>query len=477
MKHSLRFQLSLWVGVAVLVIVFYSIFVTQQITVWSLEKSIDEDLLKRGNMVASIIASDITTDEDDYARVISDLASQEYSFVSSRLRVISPAGSPIIEFGKMTDPVIQRLNSQLQSSQAEGGLFDTIKSEEFESLRSYTILVYHPRTHVKLAYVQIIESLSQIEVAKQSMWRNGIINGLLGSIFAIIIGLLLIQHGFKPLTKIVAAIDKADYYHLKSSIQEGGSAELEQLAKSLSAMWLRLDMAVTENRHVIGNMSHDLRTPLTALQGQLEVLLTQPSLLTETKASLELMLNETQRLSRMVKNMLLNVQLGSRPVQTDEQVNLKDVVDSVVRDMWVLVDGLKFNIVAPEDIYITGNQDLLIQMLINIVDNAIKFTLKDGKVELQLTQEKDHAVLKVSDTGRGIPDDQLPHVTEAYYKVGLTKKSAGEGSRLGLAIVKQIVDIHHGKIKIKSMIGVGTTVIVWLPLQDTVNSRWSILPQ
>jgi signal transduction histidine kinase len=466
-KLNLSLQLSLWLILAILIIIFSSIFVTQQITVWSLENSLDENLQQRGNMVASVIASDITTDEDDYARVIIDLASQEYSFVSSQLRVISPTGNPIVEFGKMNSSNMQNLNLHLQSQEVEKGLFNTLYSESAEPLRSYTILVTHPQTHIKLAYVQILESRSQIADVRQDLWRNSILIGFVGSILAIIVGLVLIRRGFKPLYTIVAAIDKADYNHLKSSIQGGGPAELEQLAKSLSAMWLRLDMAVSEKQKVIGNMSHDLRTPLTALQGQLEVLLSQPSLTFETRDSIERMLNATRRLARMVRNMLLNVQLESKPILIIEDVNLKEIVDIVVRDMWALTKGLKFNIVAHADVIITGSRDLLIQMLMNIVDNALKFTPTGGKIELKLTRDKGYAVIQVTDTGRGIPSEQLPHVTEAFYRISSARKSEGEGSRLGLSIVKQIVDLHHGLIEIQSREGFGTSVIIHLPLQVT----------
>jgi signal transduction histidine kinase len=466
MKFSLRSQLSLWVGLAILIIVFSTILVTQQITVWNLETSMDENLQKRGYMVASIISSDITTDEADYARVISDLASQEFSFVSSYLRVISPGGKSIVEFGKMTNAVIQDLNVQLQSPEVDKGFFYTIQSDGIVPLRSYTLLVTHPQTRNNLAYIQIIDSLDQLEGARQNLWRNGILIGLVGSALAIIIGQILIRRGFKPLYSIVAAIDKADYNHLKSSMKEGGPEELEQLAKSLSAMWLRLDMAVSEKQKAIGNLSHDLRTPLTALQGQLEVLLSQPGLSAENRDSLERMLNETHRLARMVKNMLLNVQLESKLYFVTEEVNLKDIVDIVVREMWVMVEGLKFEIVAPADLIISGGRDLLIQMLMNIVDNAIKFTPKGGKIELKLISEDGWALLQVADTGRGIPVDQLPHVMEAYYKVSLSRKSEGEGARLGLAIVKQIVDLHHGNIGIQSRLGSGTIVTIRLPLKN-----------
>lgn len=467
MKLSFRNQLSIWIGLASLVIVFSTIFVTQQITAWSLEDSLNQNIQKRAYMVAAIISSDITTDEASYARVINDLASQELSFVPSLLRVISPTGKPIVEYGKMTGPTIQQLDSYLQASNVNKGHFGTVSTEAHDPLRSYTIAVADPRTHSTLAYVQTIESLSQVEETKKGLWRNGIIIGLIGSFLAIIIGQVLTRRGFKPLYAIVEAIDKADYNHLKSGLKEDvNSVELQQLAKSLSAMWLRLDMAVSEKRKVIGNMSHDLRTPLTALQGQLEVLLSQPSLTAETKDSLSRMLNETRRLTRMVKNMLLNVQLESRLSLMIEDVNLKNILDATVGDMWTLARGLELNISAPKDIFISGGRDLLIQMLMNIIDNAIKFTPKGGKIGIALTNDGGWAVIQVSDTGRGIPSEQLPHATEAFYKVGSSQKSAGEGARLGLAIVKQIVELHHGQIEIQSREGSGTTVTVRLPLKD-----------
>jgi signal transduction histidine kinase len=391
MKLSLRNQLSIWVGVATLVIVFLTIFITEQITVWNLETSLDENIQKRAYMVASLISSDITTDETSYALVINDLANQELSFVSSQLRVISPSGKPIVEFGKIAEPVVQQLDHYLQSANVNKGDFSTLYLSGIDPLRSYTISVPDPRTRSPLAYVQIIESLSQIEQAKRGLWRNGIIIGLVGGLIAVAIGQILIRRGFKPLQTIVEAIDKADYSHLKSGMaDEYSSEELQQLAKSLSAMWLRLDMAVNEKRRAVGNMSHDLRTPLTALQGQMEVLLEQPSLAPEARDSVERMLNETRRLTRMVKNMLLNVQLETKPALYIEDVNLREIVDRVIGDLWKLTEGLRVNIIANE-------------------------------------------------------------------------KIAGEGARLGLSIVKQIVDLHHGQIDIQSREGFGTSVMIRLP--------------
>ena len=470
MKLSLRNQLSLWVGAATLVIVFSMIFITQQITVWNLENSLDGNIQKRAYMVAALISSDITTDEASYAVLFNDLARQELSFVSSQLRVISPNGKPIVEFGKIATSVIQQMDYDLQVPNISSGHFSTLYVPGIDPLRSFSISVPDPRTRSTLAYIQIVESLGPIEQAKQGLWRNGLVIGLIGGLVAVTIGQILIRRGFKPLQTIIEAIDKADYANLKSSMADDvNSPELQQLAKSLSAMWMRLDMAVNEKRRAVGNMSHDLRTPLTALQGQLEVLLEQPSLTAEARDSVERMLGETRRLNRMVKNMLLNVQLETKPALMIEEINLREIVDYVIGEMWKLMEGLKVNITANENIIIPAGRDLLIQMLMNVVDNAIKFTPEGGRIDIELSSKDKWAILRISDTGRGIPTKELPHITEAFYRVNLSRKAAGEGARLGLSIVKQIVELHQGHLEILSQEGSGTSVIISLPLKSIIN--------
>jgi len=463
-KLSLRNQLSLWVGLAILVIVFSIVFITQETTAWVLNNTLDENLKNRAYMVASVISSDITTGEESYKKVISDLAGQKLSFVSSQLRVANPEGKTVLQFGEISDQIIRQLDSYLQHAGVSMGYFSNI-TEKNDSLRSFSILVSDPVTHETLAYVQIYESLRYIEESKKDLWLNGLIIGLAGSIAAIIISQVLVRRGFRALDNIAGTIDRIDYDHLKPDINKVGPGELEQISRSLSAMALRLDMAVSEKRRAIGNMSHDLRTPLTALQGQLEVFLAQPSLTPENRDSLERMLNETNRLTRMVKNMLLNVQLESKPDVSKDQIDLRDIVDEVVGDMWPLTRGLDLNINARPDINVTGNRDLLVQLLMNLIENSIKFTPKGGRIDLTVTSEGGEAILRVSDTGCGIQENQLPFVMEPFRTGGLGKLR-GEGAGLGLSIVNQIVALHRGRIEIQSKVGIGTSVTIQLPLSS-----------
>ena len=465
MRLSLRVQLSLWFGLAILAVGFALTLVAQEIAVGNIERAIDVALQKRAHAVAAIVSLDITNGEESYARVVSDLAGREFPFLPLLLRVVSPDGEVIRQFARASDWIVENMDKQLALPGAADGRFDTIRDGGLEPLRIYSMAIPDMGTGQVLAFVQAVETLAPVDDAKRLLWLNSVIVGLLGSLLAVAAGLVLMWRGFRPLRGIVQAVNRVDYDHLGVRLsEETRPTELGQLAGSLMAMGRRLDTAVSEKKKFIGSVSHDLRTPLTALQGQIEVLLLQPSLSAEARDSLERMLRETRRLILMAENLLLNVQLESGPTLVYREVSLKELLDEVIGDVWVLAQGLEFKVAAAEDAVVDGDRDLLKEMLLNIVDNAIKFTPKGGQVELSLTSEEGWAVLGVADTGRGIPRDQLTHAMEPFH---ISNKSAGEGARLGLAIVKQIAELHGGQVDIQSHEGVGTTVRVRLPLRGS----------
>lgn len=464
MTLSLRNQLLLWFGVAVSLVAFGVAFLTQEFTILQMEKALDDALQRRANVIAAIVSSDITTDEASYFEVISELTKQEFTFMPLMLRLVSPSGKTIIEFGELDEAIMRKLDYQWQLPDIHNGHYDTISSNGSEPLRVYAISIPDLRTRQTLAFVQAAESVSQIEEAKRKLWQSAIIVGLLGSLLSLVVGLFLIRRGLHPLHSIMQTVDEVDYNHLKARVQkETRPAELEQLAKSLTAMWQRLDTAVSNREKFFRSVSHDLRTPLAALQGHIELLRRQPSLTEEAKSSIQHMRNETRRLTRLVNNLLLNVQLASKPTLANEELNLRELLDEIVGDLWIIAEGLQLNVTATHDVKLYGDCDLLKQMLLNIVDNAIKFTSKGGKIDLTLTGEGDWAVVEVSDTGRGIPSEDLPHITEAFYTSKASRRPIAEGVGLGLSIVKQIAELHGGQLEIRSQEGVGTSVRVRLP--------------
>jgi len=243
--------------------------------------------------------------------------------------------------------------------------------------------------------------------------------------------------------------------------------ELQQLADSLNTMWRRLDEAIKARETFVASTSHDLRTPLTILQGQMDVLLMQPSLDPETRQSLETMNKEVRRLVKLTNNLLLSAQLQSGPSLAAKEVSLRGIVEEVVGDISTSAAHLNVGLSADEDVVVAGDQDLLKQAVLNVADNAVKFTPKGGWVQLSLERKDDWAIIQVSDTGQGIPAKDLRHVMEPFYRPDASTRTERGGTGLGLAIAKQVAELHGGEVLIQSQVGVGTTVKIVLPIAAT----------
>jgi len=233
-------------------------------------------------------------------------------------------------------------------------------------------------------------------------------------------------------------------------------------------MWCRLDAALKSKETFVASVSHEMRTPLTAIQGQIDVLLKRPQTDSEVRESLERTSREVRRLVRMTNNLLLNVQLDSKPVLVLQEVNLKDLLEEIMREKYVLAEGPDLSLMASEDVMVSGDYDLLKQMVLNVVDNAIKFTPKGGRIKINLGQEEGWTVIEVSDSGEGISREHLPHVLEPFYRADTPRRFVG-GAGLGLAIVNQVIELHGGKVHIESQEGIGTKVKMYLQVQPLHN--------
>jgi thioredoxin type arsenate reductase len=222
----------------------------------------------------------------------------------------------------------------------------------------------------------------------------------------------------------------------------------------------------------VANVSHELRTPLTAIQGYVETLLrTPPADPRDTVSFLEIIERHTERLGRLTEDLLTLSDLESgRAVIVPQPVEVKNLVQRVLE---VFTDGAAKKQVAliyfaePDLPPLSGAPDRLQQLLINLVDNAIKYTPPGGKVQVFGRLLKDNGERKielgVSDSGMGIPEKDIPRLTERFYRVDKTRSRELGGTGLGLAIVKHIVQAHGGELKIESALGKGTTVRVLLP--------------
>ncbi len=231
-------------------------------------------------------------------------------------------------------------------------------------------------------------------------------------------------------------------------------------------------------REFVSNVSHELRTPLTSIHGYAETLLSDPEMDPDTRNRfLTIIENESARMSRLINDLLDLERLESGEARFDfQEVDLCAVAKYVMSIVEPLSNdyGVKVSFDC-RDVTITGDQDRLIQMLLNLVDNAIKYTsLKDTgekKVKVSISKSDSHAIIKVSDTGPGMPQEALNRIFDRFYRVDKGRSRKMGGSGLGLSIVKTIVDRHNGEISVESELGVGTTFTVKLPIKRTENDE------
>ncbi len=281
-----------------------------------------------------------------------------------------------------------------------------------------------------------------------------------------IIGAFLAKITLNPVDRIIKTVQKITAENLKLRIQMPGTRdEIERLAATFNDMLDRLEKAFSSQKHFIQDASHELKTPLTILQGELEVTLKRIRPVIEYEEVLESSLEEIRRISSIVENLLLLARVEDQTTGLDvKEFNLQRVLRAAVEDMAGLAreKSLSLTLLADEALMIPGDEQKLKQVFLNLLDNAIKYTPPHGAVSVSAAPAAaDMVHITVQDTGIGIPATELPHVFNRFYRVDKARSSSGFG--LGLSIAKSIVEAHQGTISAESSLNRGTTFIISLP--------------
>jgi signal transduction histidine kinase len=250
--------------------------------------------------------------------------------------------------------------------------------------------------------------------------------------------------------------------------------ELERLSLSLNRMISRLEDALAHNRRFTGDVSHELRTPLTIVRGELDHVMQIRDLSAEVGESVGSALEEVERLAQIVDSLLTISHLDSGGAGIERNIfDLHSAAISTADQMRLLADekriALRCDTIGP--VYAVGDESRVKQILVNLLDNAIKYTREGGHVSTSIKAEGGNAVLAVSDNGIGIPSVSLPHIFERFYRAEKARSCGSAGAGLGLPIVQAICRAHGGTISITSTEGEGTCVEVRLPLAESPPVR------
>jgi heavy metal sensor kinase len=240
--------------------------------------------------------------------------------------------------------------------------------------------------------------------------------------------------------------------------------EVGRLARTFDEMIARLDESFQRQRQFTADASHELRTPLTVIKGQVEVALSQPRESEGYREVLRSVNEEVDRLNRMVGSLLTLARADAGRVSiASEPVDLGGLVTSATEQVRPLAEqkGLRIEMEAGQNVTLGGDEDLLLQLVLNLLDNAIKYTPAGGSVATGWRMDGDQAQLWVKDTGEGIAEEHLGRVFDRFYRVDSAR--GGRGAGLGLSICRWIAEAHGGSISAESVMGEGTAVAVRLP--------------
>ena len=269
----------------------------------------------------------------------------------------------------------------------------------------------------------------------------------------------------KPLRSFASQVEMVQMTNLADmKIDEDVLPEFKQLSRSFNQMLERLNTAFAAQRQFTGNAAHELRTPLALMQAQLELFSAEhPAVLPETAEFLTLLREQTERLTQMTRTLLEMSNL--QQVARNERIQLAPMIEEIFTDLAPLSDKRGVTLTAEGDGIMTGSDALIYRLIFNLTENAVKYNRQGGSVRVSVTQEPEKLLLRVSDTGCGIPEEYQRSIFQPFFRVDKSRSREYGGAGLGLSLVWEIADLHGGFVWVEESSDKGTTIAVELPIQ------------
>jgi len=311
------------------------------------------------------------------------------------------------------------------------------------------------------------ESLDSVAAALAVVRRVIFISLPLMLALAGIGGYALSTRSLAPLAWMAAQARKITGSNLDTRLDVPDPAEeLAVLVEAFNELLSRLDQTFESMRRFVADASHELRTPISVIRGEADVALSQDRSTVEYKQSLAIVLDESRRLSRLVDDLLNLARADAGHVKLQaHDFYLNDLLADCCRAVQTLAAARKITIECrpSTDLQFRGDEELLRRLVMNLLDNAIRYTPAGGKVDVALETGGDQIRIRVSDTGVGIPEEAAPHIFERFYRADKARSRQEGGFGLGLAIVKWIAESHRGAVELSSRNGGGSAFTVTLP--------------
>lgn len=273
----------------------------------------------------------------------------------------------------------------------------------------------------------------------------------------------------KPIADMAETAAKLSANNLSDRISvEGAKNELKDLALVINSMLDRIELSYNSQKQFVSDASHELRTPIAVIQGYAGMLerwgKTDPEVLEEGISAIS---QEASSMKELVERLLFLARHDKKTLLLEmETFDPLEVMSEVHREAKMLSAAHRFELTPAQNALISGDKDMIKQLMRILVDNAIKYTPEGGSITLGVRKDRHGAVLTVTDTGEGISAEDLTKIFDRFYRCDGARKAQTSGHGLGLSIARIIVSAHGGKLKVRSKVGAGTTFSVILPLEN-----------
>lgn len=468
--HSIKFRFTLWYLVVLGIVL---ILLSAGVYLYLSEKlydDLDSSLRVRTNQLQDIRGVIESIGGGSFEEELGEVVFFYYP-TNDQLRIISPRD---VENPIGITNIEQALNGKDQ--------FITVQTEELGQLR-FHIAPFQPegpvtmpgrpggmamqRINIESAAIAIGRSTQHIDDALDGLTTTLIIAVPLTLIVAGAGGVFLARRALKPVDRIAETALEIEETDLSQRIKVDTKDELGRLASTLNQMIARLEKAFKRQQEFTGDASHELRTPLAIIEAESTLALEKERSAEEYRQALETVTQEAENMSNIIDQLLTLARADAGKEQlTFEEIQLDELLRDVASDADILCreKGLEFEFGTMENVIVRGDSSRLRQLFLNLLNNSIRYTQGEGTISISLAKEGNQAIASFTDTGIGIPKENIPHVFERFYRVDKARSRADGGSGLGLAICKQIAEFHGGHIRVESQVGKGTTFSVNLPI-------------
>jgi heavy metal sensor kinase len=462
---SIRFRLAAWH--AVLLTAVFTVLGT--LLYFSVRQYLDNTILetqaKRARQIAETLLVDVPKTGEAY--VVSEIKSLYSPELSDRfIRVSRSDGSVLYVSGPPAD---QSFDPSRVPHLEPGNAAESSRLERIDDGRSLLVAAFRAATAGGAPYlVEVGTSAEPVDRFTRHLLTLLALGIPLVLGVAAAGGYIVARKALSPVDKLAKKAEIITQHNLSERLPVTSTGdELERLSVSLNHMITRLDDAFSNSKRFVADASHELRTPLTVIQGELENLVAEGQLAAEMKDRIGGILEDVERLGRIVQKLLALSRLDAGEAQEEWiRLDLAALAAATSDQMLLLAEDRNIKVTRDTDnpVFVMGDRARLKQVVVNLLDNAIKYTDPGGSVRLRVHESSGRGMLEIADTGVGIPPDAVPLVFERFYRVDRDRSHEENGAGLGLAIVKSISVAHGGRVDVESAVGSGSRFIVSLPL-------------